>query len=97
MNAVLTNTASVETNALSVKGSSEFSREVTMMSSLTVFGQVIGSGPYVDSSDRRYKKNIVALEGKEALNMVEKMQAVSLISETLDVQLLQYLCDIGSL
>ena len=44
--------------SLEVKGSTELLAETLIGGSLTVHGTVMGSGPYVDSSDVRFKKDI---------------------------------------
>ncbi|DBA05115.1 TPA: hypothetical protein N0F65_000803 [Lagenidium giganteum] len=44
--------------------------------SITVDGQVMGSGAYVDASDKRFKRDIEALSGEDAVQIVEKLQAV---------------------
>lgn len=46
---------------MSVHGPSNFVDEVLIDSTLTVRGSVIGSGPYVDSSDARFKRNVTPL------------------------------------
>ncbi len=55
--------------------------EVTFDGDIRVFGSVAGSGPYVDSSDRRFKKNIEVLSGERALQMVGRLQAVRIGKE----------------
>jgi hypothetical protein len=81
----------VDTRLLVVHGTAEFLSEVVIDGGVTVHGSVVGSGPYVDSSDRRFKRNITAMgafaHGSAAaasaaaasaasLNVVMKMQGV---------------------
>jgi len=61
--------------SLVVSADSELHGDVFMSSSLTVQGTVVGSGPYVDSSDARFKKNIKPLE--QALDKVCALRGVS--------------------
>ena len=61
--------------SLVVSADSELHGDVFMRSSLTVQGTVVGSGPYVDSSDARFKKNIKPLE--QALDKVCALRGVS--------------------
>lgn len=69
---------SVVTSLLTVREQAEFLADVVIDGSVTVHGTVIGSGPYVDSSDARFKKNITTLSG--ALDTVNKLRGVSSIS-----------------
>lgn len=68
---------SISTQTLSVSGVSDFNDDVAVDGTLTVHGNVIGSGPYVDSSDRRFKKNVIPLSG--SLDTVMKLNAVSFV------------------
>ena len=60
---------------LYVNGTAEFEQQVFMEKSLTVQGAVVGSGPYIDSSDKRFKKNVQPLES--ALEKVERLEGVT--------------------
>jgi hypothetical protein len=60
---------------LTVNATADFAREVYMEEGLTVQGSVMGSGPYIDSSDGRFKRDVVPVHG--ALDMVSQMQAVT--------------------
>ena len=51
-------------------------KDVYIGGSLSVQGSVMGSGAYVDSSDRRFKKDITPLSN--ALGRVLSMQGVSI-------------------
>ena len=51
---------------LEVNEHADFKSDVYVGASLTVHGTVVGSGPYVDSSDARFKTNIVALSPSTA-------------------------------
>ena len=64
----------VTTQLLTVRGQAEFLSDVVIDGSVTVHGTVIGSGPYVDSSDVRFKTNITQLQG--ALKIVGKLKGV---------------------
>ena len=61
---------------LEVIGESSLS-ETFIGGSLTVSGSVLGSGPYVDVSDSRLKKNINSLKPSTALNKLMKMNGVT--------------------
>jgi hypothetical protein len=68
-----------------IKGDAHFGGEVFIDGSLTVGGSVLGSGPYVDASDERFKKNVERLSGNEdgegreggVLEMLKKLDGVS--------------------
>mmetsp|Transcript_5086 Transcript_5086/g.7776 ORF Transcript_5086/g.7776 Transcript_5086/m.7776 type:complete len:1957 (-) Transcript_5086:199-6069(-) len=60
---------------LSTSGPAEFGSNVHIEGSLTVRGTVSGSGPYYDSSDRRFKTNISTISG--ALDMVSSLRGVT--------------------
>ncbi|KAL3786089.1 hypothetical protein HJC23_003206 [Cyclotella cryptica] len=45
-------------------------------SALTVSGSVFGSGPYVDISDKRFKRNIEKIESTEALEKILQLEGV---------------------
>lgn len=65
---------SVSTNTLSVREMAEFLSDVVVDGSLTVHGAVVGSGPYVDSSDLRLKKDVKNISS--ALDTVSKLRGV---------------------
>ena len=67
---------SVVTSLLTVREQAEFLSDVVIDGSVTVHGTVIGSGPYVDSSDARFKRNITTLNN--ALSTVNKLRGVSI-------------------
>ena len=58
-------------SSISVDGPASFNDDTSIGGTLTVHGAVMGSGPYIDSSDERFKKDINKLEG--ALGMVCNM------------------------
>jgi hypothetical protein len=62
-NVVIQDATSVQTKSLSVKGAADFSEDIFVEGSITVRGTVMGSGPYVDSSDARFKKNVSPITG----------------------------------
>ena len=59
---------------LDVDGGANVGGEVYIEGSLTVSGSVLGSGPYVDASDRRFKKDIEGLEG--AMDVLRELRGV---------------------
>jgi hypothetical protein len=59
---------------ITVGGPADFMGEVNMDKSLQVQGSVIGSGPYVDSSDIRFKKDILPFNN--ALGAISKLHTV---------------------
>lgn len=65
---------SIVTNELTVKQAASFQSPVTILSSLAVYGTVSGAGPYIDTSDRRFKQNIRPVT--HALDLIEQLQAV---------------------
>jgi len=68
---------------LSVSGETELgsglqvSGETYIDGSLTVSGSVLGSGPYIDVSDKRFKKNIEWMDSSEALEKILQLDGVS--------------------
>jgi hypothetical protein len=95
--AVLTNAdvdaKSVKTVSLGVSGTAEFGADVFVDGSINVRGNVIGSGPYIDSSDKRFKANVTRVNN--ALDKVLAMTGVSFNHSILGLFLL-YLCFIIS-
>lgn len=65
----------LSTDHLTVKQQADFTCDVTIEGSLMVMGTVVGSGPYMDGSDRRFKKSLTDVHG--ALTAVEQLTAVS--------------------
>lgn len=57
-NVIISDATSVSTKSLTVNGAAQFSDDIFVEGSITVRGTVMGSGPYVDSSDIRFKKNV---------------------------------------
>jgi hypothetical protein len=55
---IINDATSIKTKSLSVKGPADFSADVFVEGSMTVGGTVMASGPYVDSSDARFKRNV---------------------------------------
>jgi hypothetical protein len=70
-NVVINDATSIITKSLSVKGAAEFTDDIFVEGSITVRGTVMGSGPYVDSSDIRFKKNVSPIT-----NALEKVCAI---------------------
>ena len=73
---MITSSPSITTEALTVDDFANFRNEVMIGGSLTVHGSVVGSGPYVDSSDERVKENVHNVS--KALDMVMQLRPVSL-------------------
>jgi hypothetical protein len=69
------NAASISTAALTVREQAEFLSNVVIDGSVTVHGTVVGSGPYVDSSDARLKRDVRSITG--ALDTVQQLRGVS--------------------
>jgi hypothetical protein len=69
--------------SLQVKGKADLggglhvSGEAFVDGALTVSGSVLGSGPYVDLSDQRFKKNINRIPSAEALDKILQLEGVS--------------------
>lgn len=59
---------------LVVVGTSDLNGNVYVDGSITVRGSVIGSGPYIDTSDSRFKTNITQITN--ALDIVKQMTGV---------------------
>ena len=72
-----------ELERLTVVGDTELKAGLTvtgvtyMDGSLTVSGSVLGSGPYVDISDIRFKRNIVPMESVDILDRILCLEGVS--------------------
>jgi len=65
------------TASLTSTGDASLDGEVYVGGSLTVSGSVLGSGPYVDASDRRFKKGITPLsQGSETLERLRMLKPV---------------------
>jgi hypothetical protein len=62
---------------LEVHGKSDLLGDTYIEGSMTVRGTVIGSGPYIDSSDRRLKTNIQPLDASDTLTKFMKLRSVS--------------------
>lgn len=68
--------------SLDVKGESAFHgalsvhEDVMIDGSLMVGGSVLGSGPYVDVSDKRLKKNIHSIEKEKSIELLRQLNAV---------------------
>lgn len=74
--AKITKAASIETNTLSVlSGPTFFRGAIDIEGNLDVRGHVMGSGPYHDSSDHRFKTNVTEVHG--ALAKVRALKPVS--------------------
>ena len=62
---------------LIINGASDLFGSVYVEGSLNVHGSVVGSGPYMDSSDKRFKSDVHNVSGADALARVKQLQAVS--------------------
>ncbi len=74
-NITVENSEEISTKRLVVNGPTYLHADVMVLGDVSVRGSVVGSGPYVDSSDIRFKKNIIPLSN--ALDIVSKMNTVS--------------------
>jgi len=70
-NVEINDATSIKTKSLSVNGPADFSKDVFVEGSMTVGGTVMASGPYVDSSDARFKKNVAPIT-----NALEKVCSI---------------------
>lgn len=77
-NSNITNSIVITTQSLRVDGMAEFLNDVVVDGSVTVHGNLIGSGSFLESSDRRFKTNIVPING--ALEKISKLNAVRFIA-----------------
>ena len=72
-----------ELKKLSVAGETELGMGLQVIGesyldgSLTVSGSVLGSGPYVDVSDKRFKKNIERMDSVQVLDKICQLDGVS--------------------
>jgi hypothetical protein len=64
----------IKVTTLLVTGAADLNGDVYVDGSINVRGSVIGSGPYIDTSDSRFKTNITKIEN--ALDIVNKMNGV---------------------
>jgi len=64
----------VKSSTLVITGTTDLNGDVYVDGSINVRGSVIGSGPYIDTSDSRFKTNITHIEN--ALEIVTKMNGV---------------------
>ena len=80
----LTSIDSIQVNKLEVTGTgnTDIAGSVFIGGSLDVHGSVVGTGPYMDSSDIRYKSDILPI--KDALKKVCALEGVSFIMMTCD-------------
>ena len=53
----------IQTSSLNVKNEVDIGGNVFVGGSMDVHGSVVGSGPYMDSSDARFKKNVEIIRG----------------------------------
>ena len=65
----------IKTNTLIVTGTSDMNGDVYVDGSINVRGSVIGSGPYIDTSDARFKTNVLTIN--DALKLVQELNGVS--------------------
>lgn len=72
----LSNIKEIETGSLTVKENFEVLTSGYFGGSLSVEGTVIGSGPYVDSSDKKLKKDIKEIQPKESLELINSLNPV---------------------
>ncbi len=73
--------------SLKVDGDLRISGEAYIEGSLAVAGSVLGGGPYVDISDRRFKRKIQQMDGLEVLNKLLQLEGVSYELDTDNIAL----------
>ncbi len=80
--AQMSNITLIETDRIDIVGAREGTgmTDVYIKGTLLVHGPVQGSGPYIDNSDKRLKKNIVPLTS--VLDKIDDVQAVSYFMST---------------
>ena len=78
---ITTNSMAVGEGGLEVSGPSSFTSNVFIDSSLSVHGSVMGSGPYMDSSDSRFKRDIRSLPSN-SLDLIMKFDAKTYYYDT---------------
>lgn len=72
-----------DVESLSISGNADLGAglhvagEAFIDGSLTVSGSVLGSGPYVDVSDRRFKRNVETIESSDALDKILQLEGIS--------------------
>ncbi len=67
----------ITTNKFQVNGMTDLIGATYIEGSLNVHGSVVGSGPYMDSSDVRFKTNITNITSQDALIVVDQLRPVS--------------------
>lgn len=72
---ILTQTQSIDTASITVSGDSDLRGNVNIASNLHVLGSVVGSRPYMDNSDSRFKTHITPI--KNALQKVLALDGVT--------------------
>jgi ABC-type phosphate transport system substrate-binding protein len=72
-----TNVESIQATKINIQGDGDIGGNMFIGGSLDVHGSVVGSGPYMDSSDLRYKSNISSI--KNALTKVIALKGVSIL------------------
>ena len=70
----ITGASDITTQTITVTGQADISKDLYVGGTITVQGSVIGSGPYIDTSDARFKKNVVYI--KDAMKIVAAMPGV---------------------
>lgn len=65
---------SVGEGGLNVGGMIQAASEVMIEGSLTVAGAVLGRGPYMDTSDRRLKKDVEGISAVHAAFVVRRLR-----------------------
>lgn len=67
----------ITSRTLKVDADMQVSGEAYIEGSLAVAGSVLGGGPYVDVSDKRYKRNIQEMNSSEVLDGLLQLKGVS--------------------
>lgn len=76
----LTAIQSISAASLEVSGFSEFGSQVFIGGSLSVHGSVIATGPYMESSDIRFKKDVQRIQ--KALSKVDLLNPVTFLYDS---------------
>ncbi len=76
--ATLVDAQSITTKSLTVTHEVQLDCQTVLITgNVMVYGSVMGTGPYVDASDKRLKENVSPIPASDALKKVLAMQGVS--------------------
>ncbi len=86
--AKMNNITLIETDRIDIVGEGSGMTDVYIKGTLLVHGPVQGSGPYIDNSDKRLKKNIIPMT--DVLDKIDEVQAVSYSFTKIEYNFLSY-------